>query len=679
MVRRWLTGPSLLAVGVSVVLSAQTPQERPVFRSGVDLIEVDVSVVDGDSDPITDLQASDFSVSVDGDPRRVVQAQFVLLRAPESDSRSTEPSTGDGFYTSNVDTARGRLIVIAVDEESILLGEGRHVMRAAGAFVDSLSPADRVALVAVPQPGVYIDFTSDHEYVSRAVAGLSGLGSRLVGRLNISLFEAYQITEHADFRTQARVNNRVCGGAANQLFNAGADILVESNRIGCEQQVVTESRDIVMESRRQTNDMRQGLEEILEALRDVEGPKALLWISGGHVIDGAGLILRTIEDLAVEARTTLYVMMVDDPLTGDITQASSSPTGSQESSHERGRSPLERGDDAGDRLARPLQPGPALRPTGTGAVGLLSPRCGVRVPQTGTRNAARSRSRFSGKARGYARGVRSVSLRRKQIKAWMQSSPGCCGRPCRRMSYRCGSRATRIRTPRARDVRVLVAAEVDVPVGLSPPLTLGFLLRDQEGTTVLSGKGQITPTLAETSNGQVLETSFPFAVAQGTYSLRLAVVDDAGQSGSVDHIVRAWQQSDGSLAVGDLVVGDDASLPPGRTRPQVEAVVSSGWLRVYTELYADSPSILEQARVEVDVVQVADGESGYTRALGATALNGPNKASRRVVSTNLALVDLPPGRYVARAYVTRDSEAVAQLYRPFRITEAPPAEPEPQP
>ena len=54
--------------------------------------------------------------------------------------------------------------MIAVDEESILFGEGRHVMKAAGAFVDELSPLDRVALMAVPT-GRYIDFTSDHERV----------------------------------------------------------------------------------------------------------------------------------------------------------------------------------------------------------------------------------------------------------------------------------------------------------------------------------------------------------------------------------------------------------------------------------------------------------------------------------------------------------------------------------
>ena len=48
-------------------------------RSRVDLIEVDVSVLDRESRPMIDLQASDFSVTVDGESRAVVQAQFVSL------------------------------------------------------------------------------------------------------------------------------------------------------------------------------------------------------------------------------------------------------------------------------------------------------------------------------------------------------------------------------------------------------------------------------------------------------------------------------------------------------------------------------------------------------------------------------------------------------------------------
>ena len=65
--------PVLLA---AAQLSAQSDQ-IPVFRSGVEVMEVDVTVVDGQGRPIRDLRAPEFTVTVDGQPRRVVSAEFI--------------------------------------------------------------------------------------------------------------------------------------------------------------------------------------------------------------------------------------------------------------------------------------------------------------------------------------------------------------------------------------------------------------------------------------------------------------------------------------------------------------------------------------------------------------------------------------------------------------------------
>ncbi len=266
-----LTGFVLFVIAVTAVLSAQTPQQRPLFRAGVDLIEVDVTVVDGDSHPISDLQASDFSVTVDGEPRRVVQAQFVSLRPPEEDKRATQPAAEDVFYTSNTDQTPGRLIVIAVDEESIQFGEGRHVMSAAAEFVDSLNPADRVSLLAIPQPGLHIDFTSDHDRVRREVESMSGLATHRQGLFDIGVSEAYRIVVYGDQQTFGEVVARVCAGGM----------------VGCPEQVRGEALQIVQVQRFHTRNARLGLESLLAALRELEGPNALLWIAGGFVIEDA--------------------------------------------------------------------------------------------------------------------------------------------------------------------------------------------------------------------------------------------------------------------------------------------------------------------------------------------------------------------------------------------------------
>ena len=64
-------------------LAAQSVQ-TPVFRSGVEVIEVDVSVVDNAGKPVDTLRAPEFAVSVDGQPRRVVTSEYISDVSAES-------------------------------------------------------------------------------------------------------------------------------------------------------------------------------------------------------------------------------------------------------------------------------------------------------------------------------------------------------------------------------------------------------------------------------------------------------------------------------------------------------------------------------------------------------------------------------------------------------------------
>ena len=79
--------PFILAIAlatlpcVPVAAQEQAPQEQapqaPTFRTGVDLISIDVSAVDSRGRPVDGLLAPEFSVKVDGQPRRVVSVQQV--------------------------------------------------------------------------------------------------------------------------------------------------------------------------------------------------------------------------------------------------------------------------------------------------------------------------------------------------------------------------------------------------------------------------------------------------------------------------------------------------------------------------------------------------------------------------------------------------------------------------
>ena len=652
--------PSLIAFlasgGLSIAQAQPNPTTPPAqnFRSGVDLIEVDVSILDADSRPIIDLQASDFSVTVDGEPRTVLQAQFVSLRPPAGREAGPDPVQERVFHSSNTGQARGRLIVIAVDEESIAFGEGRHVMRAAAAFVDSLGPADRVALLAVPQPGVYIDFTSDRERVARVLEGFAGIASPPRATFDISLFEAYRIAEYNDGRVEDEVVARVCA--------AGFEALV------CRYRVQAESRQIVQETRRRTDNTRRELESVLGAMRQIEGPKALVWISGGFVIDNVSTSLRELEALAAASRTTLHVMMLDEPLV-DMSQAAM-PSTPREDRRMREEGLLAAAALTGGSLVRAhYNPGPLFERlerelSGYYLLGVES-RPGDRDGEShaiavdagrdGARVRARRSIRVPMQAAASGDGERMMGMLRSPVAV-------------RELPLRVATYA--YRTAGGPGMHVLVGAEVDAPGGAPSALTLGYLLRDPAGETAWSENLQVRPRPVRTMSGTVLGISFPIAIqTPGTYALKLAVIDATGRRGSVEHPLRAERAAHQLVEVGDLLLADQAGSPAGGILPSVEARVSSGRLLAYTELYAESPAVWERTQVRVEVV---DDAQGPALARGAASIRSVDDAPlRRSVTAIASVAHLPPGRYVARVRVMHDALEVARAWRPFRIVTPP--------
>ena len=86
---RWI-GILLLATVALAVPAAQEPQssQQPVFRSGVDSVTVDVSVVDRDGNPITDLTAADFEIREAGKPQAVTTFKLVQTGDGLDDARA---------------------------------------------------------------------------------------------------------------------------------------------------------------------------------------------------------------------------------------------------------------------------------------------------------------------------------------------------------------------------------------------------------------------------------------------------------------------------------------------------------------------------------------------------------------------------------------------------------------
>jgi hypothetical protein len=92
------------AVMLVCLRSVASSQQAPTFRSGLEILTVEASVRDAAGRPITDLQPSDFVVSIDGQPRRVLNARMFGT----DDVRVAKAGTPAPRFTRASDAPRSR-------------------------------------------------------------------------------------------------------------------------------------------------------------------------------------------------------------------------------------------------------------------------------------------------------------------------------------------------------------------------------------------------------------------------------------------------------------------------------------------------------------------------------------------------------------------------------------------
>jgi hypothetical protein len=199
--------PALGVAGLlaSVPLASQQ-QQPPVFRSGVDLVTVDVTVLDGSGKPIEGLSADRFDVRVDDASRRVVWAEYVRHGGVAPAAATADAAA---HFDSNERMNPGRLVLVAVDQNHIRRIEGRAALRAAASFIDALEPTDKVAGAPLNHGGT-IQFTSDHAGVKKYLQTLTGTAVPVPAHFNIGVSEALSISDGGKTRLD-QVVTRECG------------------------------------------------------------------------------------------------------------------------------------------------------------------------------------------------------------------------------------------------------------------------------------------------------------------------------------------------------------------------------------------------------------------------------------------------------------------------------------
>ena len=648
-------------VGVPHAQDAQTPS----FRAGVEALPIDVSVVDERGQPIRDLIPADFTVRIDGRPRRVVGAQWI---AAGSGARTAAAPVVPEGYVSNESSGGGRLIAMVLDQPNIPFGDVRLIHDAVNAFIDRLTPADRVAIIGFGQPSVTTAFLSDKEQLKQAVARISGQRQTSAGMSSHEMGVATAMAiDRGDDGALNQVVGRDCVGTARQ-------------RAPCIQEIQAEASSIAQATRQSGGTALGNLGEVLNSLKAIEGPKTLMYVSQGFFTDrDRGDDVSRINELgsiASAARTSIYSLRMED--NGDAGSRSKSPIPQMSFEDDMVRR-------YGLETLTAAAGGALFNINGTGTAvfeRITAELSGYYL--LGVEPDARDRD---GKAHPIRVDVGRQNVTIRSHRTMLALGPASAGSdaaaqaaartpqqtvmaalssPLPASSLPIRAIAFTFRGLDAGKLRLLIHAEIGSGYTTPQRLPVAYYVVDKNGKSI---DGQVTDVrLAPATNGvpSALVFTGGASVDPGDYTVKIAVADGT-RVGSLDVPIHASLLDLGRVKLTELLAG--GPLPPiNMLRPSVDARISFGSVHGYLEAYGPEAAALG---VTFEVVAEERGQ-----AILSADVQGLIVGDERVVFTQMLQVQaLPPGSYRLRAMVRQGNTLVTTLVRAFEI--APPAGLEP--
>ncbi len=650
--------PLVTACVTALLVAVVTPrpfaqqQELPRFTSSVEVTSLDVSVFDDRGRPVSDLTAADFVVRVDGAPRRVVSAEWVPLQTPDRPATMTVPAG----YSSNENASGGRLILIVVDQPNIRFGGTLGIRKAINGFIDRLQPSDRTAVIGLGLGAPSTSFTADRDRLKKTIERLVGQHvPRGIMLHSIGVGEAMDIMRGNNF-TLGEVIRREC-------VNPRGGALEETELDACQFEVDREARDIAMSGAADGRDTIGALRALLTALKNVDVPKTLIFVSEGFLTDGMQQEVTALGTLAAAARTSIYALKLDDTffqmaasetrltlsrmddraaraegleiLTGASRGRLFNVVGSATTIFERIESELsgyyligvESGASDKDGKAHPI------------AIAIDARRKGLSV---------RTRRALIASA-----DVPAPRNPREAVIAALATPMLLAALPIRVATYS-------LQGPEVQRVQLLIHADVGTDYPSSRVVSLGYVITDLEGRMVDSQAA--TARLPPVMNGvpSALQFSGGASLPPGEYLLKMAVAE-GDRVGTVEHTFRAGVVPAGPIRVSDLMIGGPVNMGQELLQPTIGYSVVFGSVHGYVEAYGVASSSVTAV---YEVAADADGPA----ILNAEVPPRTAGAARVIFTSTLPVRQLPPGKYYLRARLSSGSVPLKTLTGAFEVS-----------
>jgi VWFA-related protein len=667
----------LLGAAVAGTPQSQTQKQaqQPVFRSGVDLVTVDVLVVDKDGRPIPELKAEDFTITVDGKARRIASVEYMshFDRFATAPDRTQVPNLRQedrvmmrSEYSSNTKSPPGRLFVLVVDSGNMTRGGGRGAMEAAGLFVQKLAPNDLVALVSLPA-GVTVDFTADRLAIKNALIKVVGGGAnQYLSNVNISLGEAFSYITGSQKRLWDEAVRMECNWTRS-----------ESEYQNCLATLQADARSKFYTARVAAESSERSLEILIRRLAIIEGVKHVIFIGQSLVTGSSYGLLDGVADLnwlgerVQAARVNMYVLHLDRAFLEAFDVRERFPTRTPiEDAHLLNDGLAEIAGQAGGgyfNLSTAIDPAfeRIARETSASYVVTFEPidtdrdgkphGVGVKVSRPGV--TIRARKQFTVDA-----SVRSAPIA-DRLSRILNSPYLPSSIPMDLTTYVVGG-------PEGGSVRVLLAAEVGCGPHAAAEFDVGHIVTNAAGEG--SGSAVQRPeAIFERADGtRCVYYTTTFGVKAGEYAVRAVAMDPRNRAGGVERHLDARLTPAGPLGLSSLILTDPAVRVDGKMKLVVDGRVGGPSVAAYVEMQRLQPGDAASALRPVVQFEVATTEDGPTLvgSVPPVADDGPSGAW--YAEGTIKLASLPPGSYIVRAIVMWDGAIVGRATRSIVIDAA---------
>ena len=657
-------------------LLAQDAQ-KPVFRSGVRLVRLDVRVVDGHNRPIVDLRPDELKVTEGGVNRPILLFQRV---AGSGDSYvEAAQRTIASEVSTNQGAPQGHLFVLLFDQDHIQPGNEQPVRAAADAFLrDHVRRHDRVAVFGLPGPGPAQPFTANVTTARQQLANVrGGFERKMSGPIgDMTLFEAFEIVRGND-----TVLSRFT--TTNPAQAAGARPIVGSDRLPggtAEEPAVIRrlirenAQTIVNRADESSRRFLLSAADLLRSLSGIDGRKTIVLFSEGFYSANVTRELENVARAAAETYSVIYAVDLNRrlDLAGAETTTADDPGDIDNRLVPLGNLATETSGqlvkDASVRLSSVFQ---SLLPDESYYLIGFEPAQGTsesdyrRVRLDVTRSGAKVVTRS-----GYALGAAPTpASRRRAIDAAIAAPFTQQGLKVEYTTY-IGQSAT----PGQQRVALSLVAELPVrpdnttqAAGANADVV--FVVRDAKtGRVAASGSDELALP-SRTRDGFGTGSSgwrTAFDLASGDYIMRCVVREPGGVVGSADRRFSVRQLSGFDVAASDLVLSSPADPFPVRTVAYSESVLTGA-----ARVYARTADKLHDVTSRLDLLPVAASGDEPATARTTNPSVGPVvdtlSGATRDVLVSLPLAGLTAGPYIARLVVRSGSEVVATLQRPVEI------------